>query len=449
MGYANNHDFLRQSSCVRIWQSYPDKPNTSANPEMPINSLIYDGHTKRKSCMKSSDNTFPWIAAKFHTVGDKVDFREISLWKVSFTLILFFLLLAKTADPASKLAFCLAFFLIFGDLANLLYANTLYLEFSVILGLFFSVLSTAILLTAKSKNTTLVTLAIVALAWLGFSKQQYMPLAIVLGIICSAAMFLKYCDKRLGITFLLIAAATPLIYGAMNRDSSGHMQGVNFANKTDTFLAAVLPESTNKEAALQKLGLPAECIKGIGKNWYVPGIIENHPCPEVAHVSRAKLIGIFISEPRTFFEPMRKAIIGTLPFYPDFLGHLAEPKDSSSQRYLLLKKSSLSYILAKLPADAMPMLALSSIALGIIAFAATLAALPARAQPLVSVIMFGGLVSFYSIFSSVFGDGYVDLQKHGVGFLVGVALQIAATGILLAGWLLRQIPSPKATATQA
>ena len=39
LGYANNHDFLRQSSCVGLWQNYQNKPKISANPERPINKL--------------------------------------------------------------------------------------------------------------------------------------------------------------------------------------------------------------------------------------------------------------------------------------------------------------------------------------------------------------------------------------------------------------------------
>lgn len=451
MGYANNYDFVRQSSCIGIWQSYPDKPSTSANPEAPINSLIFDGHKSRKVCMKSSDNIFPWITAKLHKVGDKIDFREISLWKISFAVVLFSLLLSKTTDQAYRLAISLAFFLVFGDMTNLLYANTLYLEFSVIAGTFFVLFSTTLLISTKSKNTTLIASTIVSLFWLGFSKQQYMPLAIFFGIICAMTMLLKYGDRRLGITFIVIVAATPFIYAKLNRSDSGHMIGVNFANKTDTFLGAVLPESADKEATLLKLGLPITCLKGIGENWYTPGIMQNHPCPEVQHLSRAKLAEVFISDPRTFLEPMRKAIVGLRPFYPDYLGHLTEPNDKNSDRYLLLKKSSLSSALVALPASTMPAIVYGSIFFGIAALGSTCISLRTHAcpKPLVLMILFGSAVSFYSIFSSVFGDGYVDLQKHAVGFLVGIAFQVAALVLLLAGWLVNRIPLPETAAAQA
>jgi hypothetical protein len=176
----------------------------------------------------------------------------------------------------------------------------------------------------------------------------------------------------------------------------------------------------------------------------MPGMQDKHPCPEVEHLSRAKLLALFISEPATLSTPMHKAVTGIFPFYPDHLGHLVEPKDSSSARYFFVKKSSLSYALALLSREVMPSLLVGSITTGMIAFAALLLSLrkSTRAQPLVLMIVFGGLVAFYSIFSSVFGDGYVDLHKHAVGFLVGIALQLAAIIVLLAGWLLRYLPLP-------
>jgi len=440
LGYANNYDFVRQSSCIGIWQDYANKPNTAANPLAPVNSLIYDGHTSRGVCMKSSDNLFPWITTRLHKRGDKVDFREISLWKVTFVFAFFFILLSKTTDPRYKLAIAFAFFLIFGDLVNLLYANTLYLEFSVVAGLFFSLFSTTLLMSARSKDTSLIVATIISLCWLGFSKQQYMPLATLLGTACSAIVFFKYSDRRLALIFLLLAAATPLAYSAMN--NSDHMQGVNFANKTDTFLGAVLPEATDKEKALSKLGLPTECMGGIGKNWYMPDVIQHHPCPEVEHVSRAKLIGIFISDPATLLEPMHKALIRIRPFYPDHIGHMTDPSDGSSQRYLLLKRSSLSTALAALPADYMLSITLASILLGLAAMISIGASLRSRTSPpsFAWMILLGGLFSFYALFSSVFGDGYVDMQKHAVGFLVGLAFQLTGVTFLSVTWLIDRRP---------
>ncbi len=438
MGYANNYDFLRQSSCVGIWQSYPDKPKTASNPEAPVNSLIFDGHKDDSLCMKSIDNIFPAIAAIFHKAGDRVDFREISLWKVSFSLFMFVFLFINTTGELNKLTVSLVFLLVFGDFSNLLYANTLYLEYSVISSLFFALFSTTYLISSKPIKTAHIVLAVISIGWLGLSKQQYMPLATLLGLICSAGILLRHEKKRSAIALCLISLLMPFVYGQMNRDDSGHMRGVNFANKTDTFLWAVLPESSNKEAALSKLGLPGECLKGVGKSWYTPGVQQEHPCPEVESLSRAKLIGLFISDPATFIEPMRKAIIGIYPFSPPYLGHLENTQDSDSRTYLFMKKSSLSYLLTGIPKNSMPVFVLISTIVSLAALtligASTLK--PSHNQPFLVMIFLGGLVIIYSISSSVFGDGYAELQKHAVGFLVGVTFQITGASALVVNSLL-------------
>jgi len=440
MGYANNYDFLRQSSCVGIWQSYLDKPKTSSNPEAPVNSLVFDGHKDNGLCMKSIDNVFPLIAANFHDIGDNVDFREISFWKIFISLSLFVFLFFITKEKLNKLALSLAFFLTFGDYANLLYANTLYLEYSVISSLFFALFSTVYLISSKPNKTALIALAAISIGWLGFTKQQYMPLATLLGLICSVVLLLRYEKKRIAIAFALTTLLIPFAYSQMNNDDSGHMKGVNFANKTDTFLWAVLPESSNKEAALSKLGLPGECIKGVGKSWYTPGVQQNHPCPEIEGLRRAKLIGLFINDPATFVEPMRKATIGIHPFYPPYLGHLEDIQQGNSSNYLFLKKSSLSSVLTVIPKDYMPFFVLVSMFASLVALASIgfLISSHNNTQPFVMMICLGGLVIIYSISSSVFGDGYAELQKHAVGFLIGVTFQIAGVITLVANWSLNR-----------
>ena len=74
LGYANNYDFIRQSSCIGIWQSYPNQPNkpkTTNNPKAPVNALIFDDQKLSHVCLNSTDNIFPWIATNYHSIGIK------------------------------------------------------------------------------------------------------------------------------------------------------------------------------------------------------------------------------------------------------------------------------------------------------------------------------------------------------------------------------------------
>ncbi len=205
MGYANNYDFLRQSSCIGIWQSIQDKPKTSEHLEGPVNSLIYDGSKDQNLCMNSIDNAFPWIAKSFHKIGDKIDFREISLWKTIILLLGFSLLIHIATEKYKKLAISLIFFLVFGDITNLLYINTLYLEFSVITSSFFALFFTILLILSTSKNIPLFVLASISIVWLGLAKQQYMPLAVLLGLICTINLIKNWKEKRFYLLFLLRA----------------------------------------------------------------------------------------------------------------------------------------------------------------------------------------------------------------------------------------------------
>jgi hypothetical protein len=425
MGYANNYDFIRQSGCVGLWQAYKDKPKTSSNPEAPVNALAL-GQKDPAFCIKSIDNVFPSLAAAFHSDGDTVDFREISIWKAALLFSCLWMLLANLNSGIWKLAVASVFFLVFGDIANLLYANTLYLEFSVLVGCFFSLWSAALYLCGRSKpRASFSALSVLALLWLGFSKQQYMPLASVLALIISAALMFRWRARKSAALFLLISLCVPFIY---NKHS--HADRFTFANNTDTFLWTVLPEADDKEAALAALGLPKTCMNGIGKHWYEPGIQDSHPCREVQQLSRIKLIKLFFMDPSTFINPMRKAIAGTIPFYPPYLGHLENPQDAASVKYLLVKATSFSTVAAKMPERAFYWVALLSMLLSPCVLAARNSDAESDGLPL-AMLGLGGMLTLYSVSSSVFGDGYTELQKHGVGFLIGFSFQLTALALFL------------------
>ena len=431
MGYGNNFDFIRQSSCVGLWQAYQEKPKTSPNPEAPVNSLQYDGDINNGGCMRSSDNVFPYLATVFHKVGDAVDFREISVWKIVFLSAGLALLLFNTPNPLIKLAIAAAFFMVFGDVANLFYANTFYLEFSVVGGCFFSLLAIATYMTCKSEPSNwFFVFAVLSIMWLGLSKHQYMPLASILAFGLSVSLFSRWQVWKKSLVFLAIALMIPLFYNRLNSDDSTMIRSVNFANQVDTFLWAVLPEAADKETALSTLGLPASCLPEIGKNWYSPGVQQSRPCPEVEKLGRVRLLRLFVMDPSTFFTPMQKAMVGVRPFYPVYLGHLESPAERGSTRYRLLKETSFSSLLAGIPGDALLVLSFLSMVLG----PPFLITLTTRENSefkrfLLAMIGLGGVTTGYAIASSVFGDGYAELQKHAVVFTTGMAFQ--AVGLIL------------------
>ena len=443
-GYANSYDFNRQSSCIGLWQSDLNKQRIVANPEAPVNSLYFDGDRQPWGCMKSIDNVFPYLSTVFHQIGDQIDFREVSFWKEALVSICAVVLLVLIRNPIIKMAISTAFFLVFGDIVNLLYLNTLYFDFSVIFSCFLSMSLVAMLIAMKKfPNRYIVLFSAFSLVWLGLSKQQYMPLASALSLIFSLFTLSRYGFKKATYLFLLISLSLPIAYGLLNRDHHGSMKNTNFANNTDTFMWAVLPEAEDKETALSVLGLPVSCLSAIGKSWYSPGLQQNHPCPEVERLSRIRLIKLFLMEPSTFFRPMFKMISDVRPFYPSTLGRFENPADSNTIKYALIAGTSFSTLFTALPLEVHAWLALTSFVSGplFIFLLAVGNKFSRRDNTEVSRVAFamiglGGIETFYTIASSVFGDGYAEPQKHAVAFLIGIVFQlVGAVFALLSAWL--------------
>jgi hypothetical protein len=61
LAYANNYDFVRQSSCVGIWEDYGGKDKTQSNPLGPVNRLSYIGDRQPQVCLQSFEFSRPEI----------------------------------------------------------------------------------------------------------------------------------------------------------------------------------------------------------------------------------------------------------------------------------------------------------------------------------------------------------------------------------------------------
>lgn len=433
MAYGNNYDFIRQSSCTGLWQNYPDRLKTEKNADAPVNALIFDGDKNPELCLISVDNIFPYIATIFHRIGDRVDFREVSLWKVVFIVIFALLLFLQIGSYAAKVSLAVIFLLVFGDFGNLLYLNTFYQEFSVICASFLSLSAVVLLVEMPDQpKKGFIALTIFSLIWLGLAKQQYLPFASVLSLAAAAIVFLRWRTKPLFLIFFLVSILIPVVYGQLNKGDTAYMRSLNFANKTDAFLDAVLPEATDKQAALSYLGLPSSCMDGIGKSWYSPGVALKHPCPEVEHLSRFQLIKLFVLDPPTFYMPLYKAVVRTNPFGAYYLGYLENPADPRTQRYeSLFKGTSFTTFLALFPPQAQCLLALLSVVCGGVLFCNLAAWTSSKelTRLILAMIAVGGGTTIYTIASSVFGDAYVEIPRHAMVFMIGAAFQICGIGL--------------------
>ena len=444
-GYANNYDFVRKSACVGIWQNQLGRDKTANHPEAPVNNLIFDGDRINPLCAKSSDNFFAHISRKLHKVGDRIDFREMSVYRWVMLMAMVLLLMRVTDNERLKIIFSLLFFLVWGDFAIELYFNTLYNEFSVVMGCFFAA-SCVVLLTQRSmpphREKATFSLLVFSIVWLGFSKQQYVPLASLLALLAALIMILH---RRRWKMFLLLMCALmlPLLYARLNNDASGLLAAIDQANKTNTFMAAVLPAVADQPQALQDLGLPPSCLAAIGKSWYDPQVQQNNPCPEVKQLSRLDLFKLFWREPAAAYIPLYRGILEANKMYPNYLGYVEQPSQLENAWYRTARFGSLTILLSTLPGPLF-----FGITVGSLLFSAlsgmVLALRFARGRNdqlrldvvMLSLIVMGGLLIFYALVSSVFGDGYWELPKHAVVLGQGFAFQLC--GIGLAGWLIAE-----------
>ena len=426
IGYANNYDFIRHSSCVGLWSYIPDHTKTSGYAIAPSAQLLYDGDILEGNCIRSSDNITSYILTRFLSVGDIISFTALGSIKIFLLLALSLLSISLSK---SKIIPSVILFSILTEWIYLAYANTLYGEFSVISGFTLIVLCTYNLLYEKTKKypASQITILIIAIFWLGLSKQQWSYLTFLILCIASWLVYHRTIFKKSAFLLLCLSFISVSAFQLINQHSLQNETSINSTNKINTFFYTVLPEATDKAQALKTLGLPEHCNSDIGLSSYHPDQNSLNNCPEIQKVSRAKLLKLFSQDPATLIIPIVKFTKEMELFYPDYLG-LTIPGDANAlKKHEFIKKISFSNIISKIDSSAFFIIVLilfiSSFFTGLV-----LLFLPKKTPLELSSYMYlftiGGLTVGYSIASSVFGDGYIEAAKHAVLFLGGVYLQI-------------------------
>lgn len=438
IAYANNTDFARVSACMGLWQHSPNKvAKTAAHFEGPVNSLYYDGDAAGGWCLHSIDNIYAQVATMFHLTGERVDFRLIGKLRMLLLIAISIWAMTIAQGAFEKMAVGIVSLLVFGDMAYISYFNTLYTEFSVLVGVVFGTMAIVFVWRASdaSRIKTNVQLLIGSMLLLGLSKAQYSPLASVLGIAFAVIVATRFKIYRLAVLLICISIVIPIAFSAANPPKIGVVRDSNTANKFNTFIQAVIPETRDPLATLQQLKLPQSCAEGLGKIWYAKGIEENRLCAEVESISRVTLLSIFLREPQSFYRPL---FIGITQMQPLLLSHLPNWETEGarqSRRYRLAKWTSLTTLLDAFPNSIFVGIAVLSFAAGAVGCLVVRRRLRKASQlsdQAWILIGLGGIVAFYAVLSSVFGDGYAELSKH--GFLLGVGYALQTTGVI-AYWI--------------
>ena len=438
IGYANNYDFTRTSACTGIWQSdsngraIVNSPDTSR----PTRLFVYNGEKIKPHCMRSSEVIFSKIISLWHVRRDSVDIREISALKVGLLVLAFGALLRAVRRPTVKLMLAVGLFLSLSDATITPYFNTLYTDSTTLPALFVAIAACVWVgaMPIPPSRWQLAGCAAVML-WLAASKQQYGPLAATFTSLIALLIWLRWRHRTMTASMASCALLALVLFSAVNYSKRALMDGVAMANNSSMVLGAVLPEALDKPAAMRMLGLPEKCLPAIGQAWYTPGFQQNNPCPEVQGVSRMRLIPLFISEPQTFWQPMRKGLGFTRPFNPQHLGVFEDRKSFENPVIRWITNTSLSLRIAGLSDEVYRFGVVAAVIAGVSATVAALllaafsaASSSKRSVSVAALLLFGlgGITILYALASSVFGDGYADFEKHAAGMVIGFGCQAAA-----------------------
>ena len=431
IGYANNSDFIRQSSCMGLWHNHADIVKTSGYPFYPSPNLIYDADVQPVHCVFSADNFFAHIVAFLHKPGAVVAYWQYAGVKLLCFAVLFLLAFYLARD--TRLSAYLVFLLILFDWSVLAYVNTLYTEFSVICAmLLIFILGTQWLTSVEKSDYKLLMLLVFSLCWLGLSKLQWSIFASLLCIIFAVISLVRFQAWREVLVFLSLGVALPVAYSMINAEHLGPETGAFKANKTNTFLMAVLPAANDQHAALAHLGLPEHCAVAIGYSWYSPELASGHPCPEIFNVKRSQLLSLFVSQPSTFFTPVWRGLSEIRPLYPVYLGVIMPDNKTAAVKLKVAQSIAASTWLMRLPEAIFKWLVISLMLINPVLWIIFLRSirphsrLASELRGVLFLASLGGLTCGYAVFSSVFGDGYIEMQKHAVLFLPGLLATLAA-----------------------
>lgn len=426
IGYANNYDFIRHSSCMGLWSYIPEHTKTSGHAVAPSAQLLYDADILADNCLYSSDNIASYVLTRFLSIGDIINFNTLSSIKIISLLSLSFLAISLSK---SKIVPSIILFSILTEWIYLAYANTLYGEFSVISAFTLIAICTYNLLYEKSNKYPIlqITILIISIFWLGLSKQQWSYLTFLLLAIASWLIYHRTIFKKSAFILLCLSIFSISAFQLINKHNLKNEASINSTNKINTFFYTVLPEATDKTQALITLGLPERCNSDIGLSAYHPDQNALNNCPEIQKLSRTQLLKLFTQDPSTFFTPIVKFTEEMKLFYPDYLGLTIEADTHAIKKHKLIKQFSFSTLISKIDSSAFFIIVLilfiSSFFTGLF-----LLLLPRKKSIELTSYMYlftiGGLTVGYSIASSVFGDGYIEAAKHAVLFLGGVYLQI-------------------------
>jgi hypothetical protein len=412
LAYANNYDMIRIQSCHQIWPLDPNIAPGDQTSSAPLKYYKFDKDIRLGGCQPSSELIFTSISAVIIKIfglehGFSVQIfgavRGLLLSISSIGFSLWFFIKRKIITSLSN---SLIYAIVLADPANTLYLNTFYSEFSA---LFFLYLSLLLLYSTCLYRKSLLLPFLFSSSLLLLSLSKYQHLALPIGILFSLLMI--NWRNLASIKYIAIGASvgaiTGLSYQAYVLIQQDNMHLIKFANATNTFIGAVLPSASDPYNATQVLGLPKRCADYSGKTWYSPGFAKDHPCPEVINASRFKILLLAIKDPLFLVNITDEGIQLLQPWIVNYLGQISNQNLGQLTQFF-----TLSSCLNKLPILFLRIAFLIPSLIYLLACTNFTKKISTRTNNLMTLITAIISLMYIIFFSALFGDGYIEFQKH-------------------------------------
>ena len=221
-----------------------------------------------------------------------------------------------------------------------------------------------------------------------------------------------------------LAAVTGLIVASTfhlslkPQEANDFYAGINRNNKLDMVFYGVLKNSTDPRITLQILGLNPDCSKYAGLSAYMFDDQKITECTEHESIAHQQLFKLAIKEPKTIALTLIDGIKSYKGVYifMDFLF-----PQTAKQLAPRLYGTSISRFIVE--SDRIHYFAATAFTTVLCIFAAVYSRIRERTYCLWATLAWlGGFVCFYSIFSAVFGDGMVEVERHAAAVLTGLII---------------------------
>lgn len=408
IGYANQFDMKRISSCLGVWPVTDENPK-ARSPAGPLSTYEW-GETDEAFCQPGTEVLLAGLGMGLASVfsADHMDIRWVGGTKlVLLVLIALSLHLAMRRSPYCAFAHAMVFAWVICDPMNTLYANSFYSETGAFLGAYLAVGTAAAIVLQGQFRTRLGLMWILGLALLGGSRVQHLMLPLMLFLVLAVTW------RKAPRSFWVLSSLLSVAIIFFQLGLQGQKTSIDDANRVNTLFGTLLPAHPDPGYLAKRLGLPEDCADLANTSWYLDrGRNHREDCPEAFELSRARIIMVFALEPATSIRLLFRALYQTAAWRLPYLGEVA---NASFERAGGLTGLSISGLLSGMSFSIYALFYLIPVWLGLCAFIALFSLKPAASNGqrafAMALAMLAGLILVVNA-TALFGDGFSEYGRH-------------------------------------